>query len=155
MSAPRVAAAPDGRGGAPAGRASHSCRRLRREEQTLTVMVGMYCRDHHRGAGAPVDRRRPGAAAGDGVAPGVTSVLAVPLCSDCVDLLDYARSRLARCPYGARKPTCAKCTTHCYARDKREQVRAVMRHSGPRMVSRHPLLAAAHLIDGRRTPPGR
>jgi hypothetical protein len=36
----------------------------------------------------------------------------------------------------------------------REQVRAVMRYAGPRMVKEHPLLAAAHLTDGRRkTPP--
>ena len=32
----------------------------------------------------------------------------------------------------------------------REEVREVMRHSGPRMLRRHPLLAVAHLLDGRR-----
>jgi hypothetical protein len=29
-------------------------------------------------------------------------------------------------------------------------MRAVMRHAGPRMIREHPLLAVAHLADGRR-----
>jgi hypothetical protein len=32
----------------------------------------------------------------------------------------------------------------------RERVREVMRYSGPRMLTRHPVLAVAHLVDGRR-----
>jgi hypothetical protein len=59
-----------------------------------------------------------------------------------------------RCPFGADKPTCANCTIHCYRAEMREQVREVMRYSGPRMMWRHPLLALAHLlIDGRRAAP--
>ena len=34
----------------------------------------------------------------------------------------------------------------------REQVRVVMRYSGPRMLRLHPILAVAHLSDGRKTP---
>jgi len=34
----------------------------------------------------------------------------------------------------------------------RDRVRVVMRYSGPRMLSRHPLLAVGHLVDGRGTP---
>ena len=48
----------------------------------------------------------------------------------------YARLRLEKCRYGADKPTCAKCTTHCYRPAMRERVRAVMRYSGPRMLKR-------------------
>jgi hypothetical protein len=32
----------------------------------------------------------------------------------------------------------------------RQQIRAVMRYSGPRMIIRHPMLALAHLVDTRR-----
>jgi hypothetical protein len=117
--------------------------RLRREERTLAAMIGINCRDHHGAARAAAASVRGSNAA------------ASPLCSDCAALLDYARTRLARCPYGTAKPTCAKCPTHCYKPAMREQVRAVMRHSGPRMIKRHPLLAAAHLVDGRRKPPRR
>jgi hypothetical protein len=93
-------------------------------------MVAMYCRDHH---AAPL-------------APG-------GLCQDCAALLSYARRRLETCRYAAAKPTCAHCPTHCYRPAMRESVRTVMRHAGPRMLREHPLLAVAHLVDGRRRPP--
>jgi hypothetical protein len=117
-------------GGTAAGR------RLRREERTITVMVGMYCRDHHGGAGT-------GHSAGDG------------LCADCAELLAYSRRRLDACRFGAGKPTCATCPVHCYAPAMRERVREVMRYSGPRMLGRHPVLGIAHLIDGHRGAPPR
>ena len=47
-----------------------------------------------------------------------------------------------------------KCPTHCYKPEMRERVRAVMRYSGPRMLREHPVLAIAHLADGRRRAPG-
>jgi len=87
-------------------------------------MVGMYCRDHHGGG--------------------------EELCPACGELVAYARRRLAGCRFGADKPTCAKCPVHCYAPAMREQVREVMRYSGPRMLARHPVLGVAHLLDGRR-----
>ena len=67
--------------------------------------------------------------------------------------LDYARKRLAGCPYGPEKPTCVNCHIHCYGPRQREAMRVVMRHSGPRMLWRHPVLAIAHLVDGRRRAP--
>ena len=72
----------------------HAPRRLAREEKTIAAMIAMYCRDHHGTVG------QPDAAGG--------------LCEECAALLDYARRRLDRCPFGVDKPTCAKCTTHCY-----------------------------------------
>ena len=113
-------------------------------------MIAMYCRDRHAaprtrgGVGARPDGRSgapPGASSADG-----------GLCADCAELLAYARARLEKCRYGAEKPTCAKCTTHCYKPAMRERVRAVMRYSGPRMLKEHPVLAVAHLADGRKTP---
>ncbi len=108
-----------------------SAQRLAREEKTIATMVAMYCRAHH-GRQASHD--------GEG------------LCEECADLLAYARRRLEACRYGAHKPTCAHCETHCYKPTMRERVREVMRYSGPRMLRRHPVLAVAHLADGRRTP---
>ena len=77
------------------------------------------------------------------------------LCAECAGLQDYARKRLASCTYGPGKPTCVNCPIHCYGRRQREAMRAVMRYAGPRMLWRHPLLAVAHLIDGRRPAPPR
>jgi hypothetical protein len=103
--------------------------RMRREARTVTAMVRLYCDDHHPDA------------AGE-------------LCESCTTLVDYAHRRLQRCPFQARKPTCARCPIHCYQPEMREAMRAVMRYAGPRMLLRHPWLAIRHLIDGlRRTSP--
>ena len=103
--------------------------RMTREARTLEAMIGMYCRDQH-------------------------GVRGEALCADCADLLRYAGLRLAKCPYQEHKTTCAKCPVHCYKPARREQIRAVMRYAGPRMMFRHPRLAFYHLvIDGRRAKP--
>jgi hypothetical protein len=103
--------------------------RLQRELRTLAAMIAIGCRDRH------------GPAVADG------------LCPDCAALLAYARRRLAACPFGAAKPTCTNCRIHCYGPTEREAVRTVMRYAGPRMIWRHPLLALAHVLDGRRAAP--
>lgn len=95
--------------------------RLQREFKTIAAMVGIYCRDHH---------HQP------------------ELCPECAGFLDYAAVRLERCRFGAEKPTCAKCPVHCYQRDRREQVRAIMRYAGPRMLWEHPWLSLHHWLDG-------
>ncbi len=117
-------------------------RRLAREEKTIAAMIALFCRDHHAGAGR---------AGSDDVAE-VASPGAYGLCDECAELLAYARRRLEKCRYVAAKPTCARCATHCYTAAMRERVRDVMRYSGPRMLKRHPVLALAHLVDGRSTP---
>lgn len=101
--------------------------RRARELKTIAVMVRMFCRAHHH--------------VQDG------------LCAECNSLLDYARRRLDRCPFGDAKPTCNKCQVHCYSADKREQVRCVMRWAGPRMLRYHPILGIQCLLDGRRPTP--
>lgn len=103
--------------------------RLARELKTIKVMLRIACRDRH------------------GTAEG--------LCDDCTALLQYSTKRLAGCPYGADKPTCANCQIHCYGPHQREQVREMMRYAGPRMMLRHPYLAIMHVIDGRRPAPAK
>ena len=107
--------------------------RLQRELRTVAAMLRIACRDLH---GEP-----PRDDAG--------------LCAECAGLLDYARKRLAGCPFGPEKPTCVNCTIHCYGATQRETMRAVMRHAGPRMLREHPWLAVTHLVDGWRAAPPR
>ncbi len=95
-------------------------RRLAREWKTVTAMIHIYCRDQH-GAG---------------------------LCPECQDLTRYVRLRLDHCRFGQEKPTCARCPVHCYQRERRETIKAVMRYAGPRMVWEHPWLSLCHLLDG-------
>ncbi len=75
------------------------------------------------------------------------------LCSECQELELYALTRLRRCPYQGRKPTCARCPIHCYRSDMRQRMQSVMRYAGPRMLYRHPIMALTHLRDGLRKPP--
>ncbi len=103
--------------------------RMAREARTVEAMVRLYCRGRHHSPGG--------------------------LCLECRELLDYARSRLARCPYQEGKTTCARCPVHCYRPAMRERVRAVMRYAGPRMLLRHPVLAFWHMLDGLRAEPVR
>jgi hypothetical protein len=114
----------------PATRRAHDRRghpRLARELATLGAMARIYCHDVH--------------------------VQDAGLCADCQRLLDYATRRLDRCVFGDDKPTCANCKVHCYNAAMRENVRVVMRYAGPRMLWRHPRLAIAHFVDGRREAP--
>jgi len=96
---------------------------LDREKKTIAAMVRLYCRGHHK--------------ASDG-----------QLCQGCQDLLRYVLQRLDECPFGAKKTTCAKCTVHCYKLSMLQQIKNVMKYSGPRMVGRHPILALAHILKG-------
>ncbi len=96
-------------------------RRLRRERRTIQTMIEMYCQGNHPSASG--------------------------LCPQCQEMLSYAMQRIDRCPFQDRKPTCAKCSVHCYKPKMRERVRATMRWAGPRMMLEHPYLAVAHLVD--------
>jgi hypothetical protein len=102
-------------------------KRLAREWQTIAAMIGCYCEGHHHAATA--------------------------LCPECRELLDYAAVRLERCRFGVEKPVCVKCPVHCYQRSRREQVKAVMRYAGPRLLWRHPILSLRHWLDGFRKAP--
>ena len=51
------------------------------------------------------------------------------------------------CPEWERKPSCRKCTIHCYAPMQKEAIRGVMRYVGPRMLFIHPVAAIRHLLN--------
>jgi hypothetical protein len=92
---------------------------LSAEKRTISAMMNIYCNDHH---GTDF------------------------LCSECSALLDYAYKRIDHCTYGADKPACKDCTIHCYAKEKREKIKEVMRYSGRKMPLRYPYLSAVHLM---------
>ncbi|HOB31968.1 MAG TPA: nitrous oxide-stimulated promoter family protein [Verrucomicrobiota bacterium] len=112
---------------AEAAFATFENRRLAREWKTMQAMVRIYCNNLHGTAG--------------------------DVCAECRDFLGYASRRLERCRFGPEKPTCANCPVHCYQRARRDQVRAIMRYAGPRMLWRHPVLSLLHWVDGFRKAP--
>lgn len=70
------------------------------------------------------------------------------LCPDCRALIEYAHGRLDRCPSGDVKGSCRSCPHHCYRKDMREKIRAVMRYSGPRTFLFAPVATLKHYIFG-------
>jgi len=73
------------------------------------------------------------------------------LCSDCEDLWQYVQKRVAHCPHMAMKTFCSTCPTHCYAPKRQEEIRNVMRYSGPRMLWHALRLALYHLYIQAKT----
>jgi len=123
----KSAAAPVASLSAPKIKNNLASARLTREWRTMTAMVRIFCRDRHHTASG--------------------------LCAECQQFLDYASVRLERCRFGPEKPTCAKCPVHCYQRERREQVRVIMRYAGPRMLWERPLMTLRHWLDGIRKAP--
>ena len=103
--------------------------RLDREKRTVFFMIQMYCKNLHG--------------------------MQAELCAGCRRLRDYTLLRVERCVYGEGKPVCSSCRIHCYQPERRDEIRRVMRYSGPRMLLIHPVLAIEHLFDGRRKPAAR
>lgn len=95
-----------------------------REKYVVSEMITLYCQKLHKSKGE--------------------------LCPECAALLDYARLRSDKCPFMETKTFCSNCKVHCYKKDMREKIRAVMRFSGPRMIFKHPILAISHVIESKK-----
>lgn len=93
----------------------------RRESEKAVVgqMIGLYCKKQH---GAKT------------------------LCPECEELLEYAVSRIDKCPFMETKKFCSNCKVHCYRKDMQQRIRIVMRFSGPRMLFVHPIMATRHVL---------
>lgn len=94
-----------------------------KEQEMVREMIMLYCRKNH-----PNDGKES-------------------LCSSCLALMDYATQRSANCPFMEQKTFCSNCKVHCYKPVMREEIRKVMRFSGPRMILHHPVMAVWHVIS--------
>lgn len=95
-----------------------------REKRVVSEMIALYCHKKHGTNGCS--------------------------CDECAALDAYARMRSDRCPFMETKTFCSNCSVHCYKPDMREKIRAVMRFSGPRMLTVHPVMAVRHVIESKR-----
>ena len=102
----------------------HIQSKRQREKETVSLMIRLYCRKKH-GTGAQ-------------------------LCESCAALEAYAKKRSDLCPFMETKTFCSNCSVHCYQPEMRENIREVMRFSGPRMMLVHPVMAIRHLIESKK-----
>ena len=72
------------------------------------------------------------------------------LCSECEALLVYAQQRIEHCPFMESKTFCNNFKVHCYRKEQREQIRTIMRFSGPRMLLHHPAMVLQHMWLSRK-----
>ena len=61
---------------------------IAKDVETIRIMTEIYCHAHH--------NTKEG------------------LCPECEEFYLYSVKRLACCPFGEKKPVCAKCNIHCY-----------------------------------------
>lgn len=93
--------------------------KIESEKRIVELMIRMYCRRRLHADGQP---------------------------DEYAGLLAYAHKRLSLCRFGEKKTSCKRCPVHCYARDKRELMRKVMRWCGPRMLLYHPIITIKHYL---------
>lgn len=95
-----------------------------REKRIVSEMIALYCHKKHGTKGY--------------------------ICDDCAALSAYAQTRSDNCPFMETKTFCSNCKVHCYKPEMREKIREVMRFSGPRMLTVHPVMAVRHVIESKR-----
>lgn len=93
------------------------------EKRIVSQMIALYCRKNH---GSQT------------------------LCKECSELNEYARLKSDKCPFMETKTFCSNCKVHCYNAKMREEIRRVMRFSGPRMIFHHPVATIRHLIESKK-----
>ena len=100
-------------------------RKRQREKAVVGEMIALYCRKLHH---TPRNQ----------------------LCPQCAALAEYAAMRSDKCPFMEHKTFCSNCKVHCYNQEMRERIRAVMRYSGPRMLTVHPVMVLRHMVESIR-----
>ncbi len=93
-------------------------KKRQKEKEVIDSMIRIYCKRHH--------HQQP--------------------CATCESLKQYAHMRIDQCPFMETKSFCSNCKVHCYKKDMREEMKRVMRYSGPWMLLYHPVLAIRHII---------
>ena len=109
---------------------------VQKDFKTLALFIEIYCKKHH------VNRT-----------PMVLNVHnaeisfghPLDLCPACIRLLTHAVVKRLHCPKDP-KPSCKKCSNHCYHNTYRSQIREVMRYSGMHMVLRGRVDYLRHLL---------
>ncbi len=99
-----------------------------KEKKLIPIMIAMYCKGNHKKIRKENGLNRK------------------ELCPECEALKEYALFRLEKCPFKKNKGFCSYCKIHCYKPEYKEQIKNVMKYSGPRMLFNHPIFACSHVV---------
>lgn len=128
---------------------TNAAKQLQKDEATLYAMARIYCKDHH-GASAGGCQNQvfadDGQARTDSAAhaDGQLETHAHGLCPECAAIIDYSIQRTRACPFD-HQGNCDDCTVRCYRPEMRAGIRQIMAYAGPRMLTKHPIMAFRHL----------
>ena len=92
-----------------------------KDRRTLEAIGHIYCAAHHEGEKD-----------------------AAGLCPDCRNTIDATLQRATDCPFG-HEHNCQDCTVHCQRGEAQERIQEIMRYAAPRMMYKHPIMAAGYL----------
>ncbi|WP_165062347.1 nitrous oxide-stimulated promoter family protein [Adlercreutzia sp. ZJ154] len=106
-----------------------TAKRRKREMRTISQMIAIYCAKNHSAA-----------------IRSKTAYCGESICAECAELDAYAVARTQNCRKMDVKTSCENCENRCYQASERERICTVMRFSGPRMISKHPIAAIRHLL---------
>ena len=97
-------------------------KKWQKEKELIPVMIRKYCNGNHETKNGDI-------------------------CRECKELTDYALLRLEKCPFKKDKHFCSFCQIHCYKPEYRDKIKAVMKYSGPRMMTCNPIFAMSHVVQ--------
>jgi len=97
------------------------------EKKTIEAMIDIYCKGNH------YNKNKNG-------------TRAYTRCPICLEQATYALKKIDQCPYKENKPVCSKCLVKCYNVKHKDNIKQVMRYSGPRIIVKHPLLLIRYIF---------
>lgn len=98
--------------------------KIEKEKRTLKFMITLYCEKKHK--------------------------LGFDKCSKCQELYEYAAMKLDKCKFGENKTSCKRCSVHCFNQERKEQIKVVMRFSGPRIIFYRPYDYIKYILKSKR-----
>jgi len=112
--------------------------RIEIEKETITQMIVIYCKGHHKEEWKKKKRE---------LQMNENSYRKnCCLCEQCFELHEYSMERLANCKFANEKKFCSQCTIKCYHPKYKDKIKEVMKYSGPRILSHHPVLVIKHMF---------
>lgn len=73
------------------------------------------------------------------------------LCPVCLAMVLRSEKKTQYCVHMPYKTLCHLCPRPCYTEKQMEEIRPMMRYSGPRLITKHPILTYRHMREIHRS----